>query len=193
MLNKYISKTIQEASWRKAVLLTAVFATFFAMINYSAIGVAGLLRITGGANILDFEFGFSYDKALDMLTALGPDGRAFYLTRLLPKDFPFPVSYMLFFTSILALLLKHTAAAANASLRYALLIPVAAMLSDWIENVGIIAMLIGFPDLPRWAAALASISGMAKYVCTAGSALAIGALVITFVIALVAGRAAKSR
>jgi hypothetical protein len=106
-----------------------------------------------------------------MLTAMGSEGRAFYLTLLLPMDFPCPVIYMLCFFWLIALLLKF--AALNNPVEYILTVPVLAMLFDWIENIGIIVMLNSYPNLPEWAATLASVSGMLKMTCFAGSIMTI--------------------
>ena len=169
---------MQKASWKKTVALAALFGALYALINRSAIGVAGLLRITGGASILDFEFGYGYEKAYGMLLALGPEGRAFYLTRILPLDFLFPISYMLSYASLIALLAKY--ANPPKPCRYLLLVPVLAMLCDWAENIGAVAMLNGYPGLPRWAVPLASISGMLKTASNVGCLAAIAGLSILF-------------
>jgi hypothetical protein len=165
-----------------------MFVAFYIIINYSGVGVAGLLRISGGANVLDFEFGFSYEKALNMLTALGTEGRAFYLTMLLPQDFPFPFVYMLCYAGAIALLLKHTTH--RKLFEYLLILPVFTMLFDWVENIGIIAMLNNYPELPRWAAPLASISGMLKTVCTAGC---VAVIVVLFILLLFAKAKARAK
>jgi len=151
-----------------------MFAVYYLMINYSDIGGAGLIKLSGGTKILDMEFGFSYDKALSMLTALNAEGRSFYLTRLLPLDFPFPFIYMLFFNGLIALNLKH---ASNVNrTKYLLLLPAFTMLSDWIENIGIIVSLKNYPDLPAWAVTTASVSGMLKTIFLICGIIAICAL-----------------
>jgi hypothetical protein len=43
-----MNKIIQTASYKRTALLTTILATFYALINFSSIGVAGLLSITGG-------------------------------------------------------------------------------------------------------------------------------------------------
>ena len=177
-MSDYLNKIIQRASLKKAIFFTMLFAVFFVLINFSSIGVAGLLSITGGASILDFEFGFTYETAYYMLTALGEEGRTFYLTRLLPLDFPFPFTVMLFGVGYMALLLKHIAP--KRPYKYLLILPVLFMVFDWIENIGIIIMLLNFPNLPVWAALLASISGMLKYISSFGSIVAISVLFIIF-------------
>ena len=142
------------------------------------IGVAGLLKITGGASILDFEFGYSSEKAYGILTALGVEGRTFYLMRILPMDFPLPLTYMLFFTGVIALLCKHTTQIKP--LRFLLFVPVFAMLFDWTENIGILAMLNSYPILPEWAASVASVFGMLKTVFTVGSLVIIVMLFLIY-------------
>jgi Na+/glutamate symporter len=148
-MRKSLDLIIQKATWKKAVIFSLIFVFFYILINPSGIGVAGLLKITGGANILDFEFGYTHEGAYKILTELGEKGREFYLTRIVPLDFPFPLSYMLFYAVWTALLLKHTAL--KKWCKYTILFSFFAMLFDWIENIGIIIMLTHYPDLPAWA------------------------------------------
>ena len=169
----------QKFTWKPAVVFSVLFGVAFAVINYSGIGVSGLLDITNGANILDFEFGYDYEKAVAMLTALGSDGRSFYLTKIIPLDFIFPLTYMLFYSGWIILLLKHTDKLNR--LKGLLLIPVSAMLFDWIENIGIIAILINFEYINSFAVFTASISGMLKRAFTIASITTIGILLIAFV------------
>jgi hypothetical protein len=170
---------IKKISWIKAALFTVIFAVLYIVINFSGIGVAGLLKITDGANILDFEFGYTHDEAYEMLTALGSEGRAFYLTKIVPMDFPFPFAYMLCYAGWIALLLQHINP--KTLYRYLLFVPILAMLFDWIENVGIIAMLRNYPSIPAWAAFAASFSGILKSSFTVGS---IG-IIAVFIIILI--------
>jgi hypothetical protein len=171
---------VHNASWKKTVLFAALFIAFYAVINFSGIGVAGLLNISNGANILDFEFGFTYEKASDMLTALGVEGRDFYLSKIVPLDFPFPFSYMLFYCGVIALAIKNISP--KRTLGYLLLIPVLAMLCDWIENIGIIAMLNNYPSLSEWSVSLASIFGIMKTVFTVACIATIATLLFAFAI-----------
>lgn len=185
-MNKRENPIVQKATWKKAALFTMLFAVFYIVINYSGIGAAGLLNITGGANILDFEFGYNQVEAYQMLTALGTDGRSFYLTKILPLDFPFPFVYSLCFAGWIALLIKRTT---NRDYnKFLLLLPVFTMLFDWIENVGVISMLNSYPNLSGWAVSLASVAGMLKTVFTIGNIVVIGLLFIIFLIKRRAGR-----
>jgi hypothetical protein len=172
---------IEKATLKKALLFTAVLGAFFILINFTSVGVAGLLQITNGANILDFEFGFSSSKAFDMLTALGEQGRTFYLTKIIPIDFLFPFSYMLCYATWIALLVKHTAPKSSIA-KYFVAIPVLAMIFDWTENVGIIAMLYNYPVLPTWAVLTASVAGMLKTTLIIASTAMIAIMLILFII-----------
>jgi len=169
---------IYKATVKKAILFSILFAGSYILINFTGIGVASLLKITNGANILDFEFGYSQEMAYQMLTALGTEGRAFYLSRIVPMDFPFPFTYMLCYAGWITLLLKLNTLKAWS--KYLLFIPVFAMLFDWLENLGIIVMLWNYPNLPAWAVYTASGSGMLKTVFTVGSIATIVVLLIIF-------------
>jgi hypothetical protein len=176
MLSKKITYIINKSTWKKGLIFTAFFLAMYLLINFSGIGAAGLLKITGGANILDIEFGYSPDEAYGMLTALGGEGRHFYLTRILPLDFVFPMSYMLFYTGWMAPLLRR--AAGSARIKYLLFVPVMAMLYDWAENISIIALLRSYPGISARTANLASVFGMFKLSFTLGSILSLIILVL---------------
>ncbi|MCL2620212.1 MAG: hypothetical protein FWD97_04675 [Defluviitaleaceae bacterium] len=176
-MGNFLNRFVERSTLVRSLVFTAIFAVFFLLINFSPIGVAGLLEITGGANILDFEVAFTFERAFEVLYALGEDGRHFYLTRILPLDFPFPASVMLFGMGWIGLLLKHI----NTKERYNLLLlpPVMFALFDWIENVGIIVMLNNFPDLPVWAVWMSSVAGVIKYVSVP---ITLGVIAVLFVI-----------
>jgi len=175
-MNRLLDCIVQKVIWKIALLFAFLFGVFYLLINFSGFGVAGLLEVTGGASILDFEFGFTYEKALAMLGALGADGRSFYLTKIIPLDFLFPLSYMLCYSSLIALLLKYT------SLRkpgiYLLMFPVLGMLCDWTENIGIIVMLNSYPNLHEWVVSLTSTAGIIKAVLSVGNLLIIAMLLL---------------
>ena len=179
-MKKAFGIVIEKSTWKTSVFFTLLFITFYLLINFSGIGVSGLLDITGGASILDFEFGYTYEKADEMLSALGQEGRNFYLTKLLPLDFLFPLVYMLCFAGTTALLIKCLKQ--KERLAALLLVPVFAMVFDWSENIGIIAMLHNYKDLPMLAVSLSSISGILKTVFVIGSVITTGVLFLLFIL-----------
>lgn len=95
MIREKINSYVNPMTVWKACAATTVFAVLLWVIDFSPIGVAGLLEVTGGANILDFEAGYTVDQAYGMLEALGEAGRSFHLTKIMPVDIFFPIGLML--------------------------------------------------------------------------------------------------
>jgi len=100
--------------------------------------------MTGGTSILDITTGYTVDEAYDLLESLGDSGRQHYLSRIIPIDFVFPISYALFFVSILTMLIR-----ANYKVRRNLqllgLIPITCLIFDYAENICVINLLMNYP------------------------------------------------
>lgn len=175
-----IEKIVNKTTLVKALIATALFAVMYILINLSPIGVAGLTKITGGANILDLEmFGYSAKKAYSMLEQLGAKGRNFYNYKILPMDFLFLLIYMLFFNCWIAYLLKHIRG--KKALYTIFLIPILAMLFDCLENICIIIMLNKYPVFLESLSILSSIFTILKTIFTILSILSIITLLIIFI------------
>jgi len=179
-MDKYINYAINNANWKKGLVFSLIFASFYFLINFSSIGIAGLLQITGGPNILDLEFGYNNEKAYRILTDLGTNGREFHLNKIVPIDFFFPLSYMFFYAVWMGMLLKHLAL--NNWCKYSIFLPAFAMLCDWVENIGIIIMLKNYPNLPELAILNSSIAGMVKMISIILNWSIIAILFIVFLI-----------
>ena len=90
--------------------------------------------------------GYNPAQAMALLTSLGTEGRAAYLSVQLPLDFIYPgmfaISYALLITWVLKQYLSH-----DSKLFYVALLPFIAGGFDYLENVSIIVMLDSFPDV----------------------------------------------
>lgn len=144
-MKEKINYLVEKVSIKTAVAATLFFMLMLYLIDYSPIGVAGLLKVSGGTNILDFETRYSADFAYNMLEAMGEAGRSFYLTKVMVLDIFFPPSLMLFMFCWLSLLLKKVTTSGS-KLRYVIILPLIYLLLDYTENIGITAMLINFPE-----------------------------------------------
>ncbi len=113
-------------------------------------------------NILDVRFGFSAKEAYLYLKALGPAGRASY-TGMLLADMVYPLVYGLLFISILGQLVK-AAPKTDFPIQVLVLIPLDAVLADWVENICILMMLHHFPGQIYWLAFIASAAGIIKWI-----------------------------
>lgn len=128
----------------KAVLFFLLFfITMQSLINGPWIGVAKLQEMVPGAEIPDLTFNYSPERVYGMLEHLGEAGRQFYLTMTLRLDFIFPISYALFFGSLLLFLRKKLDFVPPVQVAF---LPVAACLMDFLENGGTILMVTGYPQ-----------------------------------------------
>ncbi|HSV75616.1 MAG TPA: hypothetical protein VLH37_01160 [Bacteroidales bacterium] len=119
---------------------------------------------------LDLMFGFTACEAFSHLQQLGDQGRKGYLITLVFADTLYPLVY----STLLALIISAGIKRMNTSKpnwKVINLIPYFAAYFDLLENAGIMAMLISFPDKTSLAAWLASVAGMLKWSFVAISVL----------------------
>jgi len=115
-----------------------------------------LRDLSGGMDAFDMlPGGYGFDDATRFLSAIGAEGRSYYLGRQIPLDMVYPglfaISYALIWKWLLA-----KAIGLPAMLGTVMFLPMFAGLADYAENAGIVAMLIKFPDLPEILVAMAS-------------------------------------
>lgn len=162
----FLGRFVREASAKRVLVSFVLFVAVAVLINGRFAGTAGLVEITGGPALLDMEVhGYSAERAYELLGSLGGQGRAFYLRRIAPVDVFFPPVYALFFASLMAFLLKKLSrGGVPAPWAYLVFLPpLLAMSYDWIENAGIAAMLMRYPDVLPKAVVIASRATVAKF------------------------------
>ena len=143
-MKNQINYLVEKVNIKTAVAATLFFVLMLYLIDYSLIGVAGLLKVSNGTNILDFETRYSADFAYNLLESMGEAGRHFHLTKVMVLDIFFPPSLMLFMFCWLSLQLKRVTTSGS-KLRYVIILPLIYLLLDYTENIGITAMLINYP------------------------------------------------
>jgi hypothetical protein len=105
--------------------------------------------------------GYSFEYASDLLTRLGGSGRDAYLYYQLPLDFIYPGLFAISCSLLLAWLLQKSRSP-DSKAYYWCLVPVAAGLFDYLENLFIVSFLLSYPDLSSTAVNISSIVTMAK-------------------------------
>ena len=123
--------------------------------------------ISGGAAILDLNFGNNTAHINHTLDALGEAGRSAYLDIFLPIDACYAVIYAVFYTCTLVFFLGRLPLQRwkLGWARWAILLPVVAAVCDWWENIAFAFMLSQFPSLAHPAlVASATVATMAKFV-----------------------------
>ena len=186
MIREKIDSYVNSMTVWKACAATAVFAVLLWVIDFSPIGVTGLLQVTGGANILDFEAGYTVTYAYGMLEALGEAGRSFHLTKIMPVDIFFPIGLMFFLTSWMILFLKKLTKDGSV-LRLLPLIAVVNMLLDWSENIGITLMLANYPERLETVCRVTSTVSAVKMVCVKTAVVVLLMLFVWFVLWKICG------
>lgn len=140
-----LSDRIIAITSRRTMLaaLAGLLVTAF-LVNGRPFGIAELKAITGGAGVPDMELFFTPDQAYAFLAGMGEAGRAFYVTHIAPLDMFVPFFYALFLSTVISWLL-HTWLPAESRWHRLNLVPVTGALCDYLENFGIMAMLLAWP------------------------------------------------
>ncbi len=160
-----------KSIYTKQIIIASLllFCTAFMLIQFSPIGLRGLLALTGGASILDMQFPwYSPGKAYEVLEALGSEGRAFNLTRILPLDILFPFSYSLLFCALTGFLYKTNGFKKKTYIVLSLSGPCAGLF-DLMENTCVFIMLKKYPFVLHKAAFASNIFTQVKFMFFGGS------------------------
>ncbi|MFO7923255.1 MAG: hypothetical protein R6U58_06145 [Bacteroidales bacterium] len=129
---KRIKKLLQRYSGIKTMIM------LFALIMIANILLFPVFMPAGDSlRPLDLMFGSAPEVTFKMISAYGDEGRQNYLQGLLLLDFIYPVIYSLFLAFSLYRLYQNVLLSLS---------PVLILLSDYIENAGIIIMLLSWPE-----------------------------------------------
>lgn len=144
ILNEESDRIIKITSGRTVLAaLVGILVTGF-LVNGRPFGIAELKSITGGVGVLDMEVLYTPEQAYAFLAAMGEAGRSFELTRIIPLDLLVPLFYALFLSTLISWLLKKWLPERSPWHRLNV-IPVIGALFDYLENLGIAAMLLAWP------------------------------------------------
>jgi hypothetical protein len=155
-----------EKSRRSKALLLGLFA---AIVAINAVIFPWAAQTMGSAGVpfrpLDLRLSYSADEAYTVISSMTPEARWLYWVVELSVDMVYPLVYGLFFFLLVRRLIADSAP--PRWLQRAAFIPFAAMIFDWLENVGIVAMIAHFPDRVEKVAPLSSAMTSLKWVCLA--------------------------
>ena len=109
--------------------------------------------------------GYSYEYATELLEVIRPEGREKYLMLQLPIDFIYPglfaVTYTLMLIWVFSLRFR-----AESKISIMALLPAAAGLFDYIENIGIVMMIKSYPNLSSGLVQFSSTFSILKSIMT---------------------------
>lgn len=150
-------------NYGKFAIGAALFATsvYFAMVSVTL----ARLEVVSGQVPFDMRpFGYGPSDAATLLDALGADGREYYLSRQIPLDTLYPALLALTLSSTICWFGRRMP---NRGLvQVGVAFAVGSALFDYIENLAIVAMIFGWPDVPGSLVYAASAATIAKSVIT---------------------------
>ncbi len=156
---------IQQAATGKRVLsfLVPAMVVYGMMLLYT---IPQVEQYSAGMKLFDLSpSGYSYQYAIELLSALGSTGRATYLYRQLPLDFVYPGLFAVSFCLLQSWLFAKSLLP-DSKIFYACLVPLTAGLFDYLENICIVFMLTSFPNVPEMLVAFASAFTIVKSTIT---------------------------
>lgn len=159
----HITRRIQAVKLRHIGGLLVIFLLGMAAMRQAASYVS---LVSGGAAILDLNFGNNTAHINHTLAALGEAGRSAYLHIFLPIDACYAAIYAVFYACTLAFFVRRLPLRRKLSwARWIVVLPVVAAVCDWWENIAFAFMLSQFPALANPAlVASATVATMAKFV-----------------------------
>lgn len=138
-----VSNAMQRFATRKYIItLLALFIMIVIPMEKGPIGQSVFRELSGGAGMLDVEFGYSRFQVYNMLEAIGHTGRQLY-AKLLGLDFIFAIVFMLFQSLMITSLLRR--AGVNEHFRLLNLLPFVRSALDMIENCFILTIIFNYP------------------------------------------------
>lgn len=121
---------------------------------------------SGGMQILDMlPFGYSPGYVQLLFERLGEGGRHFYLTRQIPVDMLYPLLFAVTYALLLAFLLRKLGWGSDL-ISILCIVPMAAGIFDYLENIGIIVMLKAYPDISPGTARVTAVFSTGKSLAT---------------------------
>ncbi len=131
------------ATGRNILILLGLFLLFtlvvFPLLN------SRLTQLSNGISLIDNEFSYTPEKAFQMITAYGSEGRSLYIAMTLTADLVYPIIYGLLFLLAMIYFFRSTFAP-DSVVQGVIYIPLAAMAADYLENICLVILLAAFPN-----------------------------------------------
>ncbi|MFT4545571.1 MAG: hypothetical protein ACI9EQ_002049 [Bacteroidia bacterium] len=146
------------------LLFVAASAVYAVML---LVTIPQVMAFADGMELLDMmPFGYEGQYVQLLFDTLGEEGRNVYLTRQLPLDMIYPglfaASYSLIMVYFLSQMGKFQGWVVNLAF-----IPIVVGLADYLENAGIITMLLSYPNQTSLMVELTSLFSVVKVMSTA--------------------------
>lgn len=145
---KGIKEIIKRNLTGKKVLLTFLLTNvIYAIMLF--ITIPRTMAFSDGMSLLDMmPMGYDSEYVVALFETLGEQGRDAYLHIQLPVDMIYPLLFGISYCLLIAYFLNKIDKL-NSAFFYLCFLPLIAGMADYLENFGIITMLITYPDISQ--------------------------------------------
>jgi len=161
MINKFSGWLYRVSTGKRTLLFLLIFILFSILILPKQ--SADAASYGGDVGSPDLSFYYSPEDLNKMAEAYGEEGRDAYIKARFTFDFFWPIVYTLSLTSALSLLFLRTIPTYS-GLRKLNLIPILAMLFDYLENISTSFVMWRYPEKITGIAAVAPVFTLLKWV-----------------------------
>ncbi len=140
-LTRIIEKHLKGKKILLLFLFTNIVYAFMLLVT-----IPKVMTFSNGMKLLDMlPMGYSNEYVHNLFNALGEQGRYFYLNYQIPVDMIYPGLFAISYCLILAYFLNKLNRL-KSLFTYLCLLPIIAGFFDYMENLGISAMLVSYPE-----------------------------------------------
>jgi hypothetical protein len=188
-------KLLKELIYRNSKGKTVLF--FFILTNLVylsmlTVTIPKVMTLANGMKLPDMmPTGYDFDYVNNLFTALGEKGRWVYLYNQIPLDMIYPLLFGIGYSLLFAYFLKKIKLYGSHYFYFTFL-PIISGISDYIENIGIIAMIRQYPDLSAETVSITNTFSILKSSTTTIFFVALIILLIVFVVQFVKSKKAFS-
>jgi len=145
---------------KKVLLIFVVTQVVYAFMLIFTI--PKVMSFSDGKKLLDMlPTGYNAEYVNSLFETLGEKGRDAYLFNQIPVDMVYPFLFAISFCLVLAFFLNKINKL-NGPLIYLCLLPVFGGAFDYMENIGIITMLVNYPDVSNFSISITNIFSILK-------------------------------
>jgi hypothetical protein len=147
----------------RAAICTGIIGAAIYLIMIT-VTLAHIKAVSGHMPFDMRPLGYSPQDATALLEGLGVQGRQYYLHRQIPLDTVYPA--LLAATLLFAMRCFGTRIANDRFVRVGIILSVGAALCDYVENLGVVAMILSWPTLSDALVYASSAASISKSVLT---------------------------
>lgn len=130
---------------KQGIARPIIFLLIFSLtLSFMRDSANQLKIISQGAGIIDLTLLDSLDTISQNIANLGDEGRRYYAQTFLLIDTIYPITYALFYASLLSFFVTKLKVT-NKLISNSYYLPLLAALFDWLENIAIFRLLAAYP------------------------------------------------